>query len=524
MRKRNFITFVFSTCGALILSSCLPLKTYLEGDKTYLHDNPKTELSKVTSAIFSQGGNAFPSQGNPNLLVVPVSFKGGSGFSNNDLENIQQTFFGVDNRSGWESVASYYRKSSYGKLDMGGMLSDVVYLNKTTRAYADEIKSSSDENSALSSAMADICSQVYYSLIDTFGKQELYKNFDSDSDGLLDGIWMVYDVDDDSSYSSLFWAFTGWNYSSIDGGSTGTRNPISAYCWASKSFMSKDNRLGNQDAHTFIHETGHLMGLEDYYDTEYNKGSSPFVGDISPFGGLAMMDNNILDHDAYSKWALGWIDPTIYTSSTLKEETTIELQAFEDSGDALVIGLPNNNGWFGEEYLILEYYTPTGLNYLDSSRKYASNSTDGYPIGYRKNGVIAYHVDSRYGVFTIDSKGNSSFNNYVYTESSLDLSNNLSDDQYFMLATNNDLDPNSASGRNTPFLISIYDSSNLYSNLKRSSPTHYADDTYLYHDGDSLRPDYVNVQQVHQKGEKFGINLSFGEQDDQKAIITLSIG
>lgn len=518
MKKKLISSVLLALSGLFVLESCfgnLFGGNYVEGDTTYLHSNPVTKASKVSTALVSQGANAFPSRGNPNLLVVPVSFSDGLGFSTRDLENIQQTFFGEDNASGWESVASYYKKSSYGNLNIGGMIANQVNLTHSSTYYANNYNGS--DNSAITTAMADIISEVYKALVDQFGRTDLMNKFDTDKDGLLDGIWMVYDVEDNSRLSSLFWAYTGWNVSDVDGGTTGVRNPITDYCWASISFMNKDSRLNGQDAHTFIHETGHLLGLEDYYDTEY--------AGISPFGGLGMMDNNILDFDAYSKWALGWINPAIYTTKTLTTTAEVTLRPFESSGDALVIGLPNNYGWFGEEYIILEYYTPTGINELDSSRKYNSDnifSSQGYPQGYTDSGIIAYHVDSRYGIYTLGSNNTPSFERYVYTEANLDESNLVGNNQFFRLVTNNDADEN-VNPKTTPFLISIYDRSNRYQNLVKSTNTNYADNSFLYNSGDSLVPDSVATQTVHQAGQSFGFNLSFGEQNSSGATITLTV-
>lgn len=123
------------------------------------------------------------------------------------------------------------------------------------------------------------------------------------------------------------------------------------------------------------------------------------------------------------KWALGWIDPRAITNSTklTNKGLTVTLKPFESSGDALVVGLPNNNGWYGEEYIILEYYTPTGLNERDSQYAYGSYSPlsgSSYPKGFTQSGIIAYHVDSRYGIFTASSKGYS-LSSYVLTENAL---------------------------------------------------------------------------------------------------------
>ena len=61
------------------------------------------------------------------------------------------------------------------------------------------------------------------------------------------------------------------------------------------------------DAHTVVHETGHALGLLDYYSTGYD-GSTPAAG-------IDMMDHNVGDHNAYSKWTLN--DSRTMKSSTL---------------------------------------------------------------------------------------------------------------------------------------------------------------------------------------------------------------
>ena len=55
------------------------------------------------------------------------------------------------------------------------------------------------------------------------------------------------------------------------------------------------NQDAKLDSTVYIHETGHLLGLDDYYD--YND-------DIGPRGGIGktdMMENNIGDHSSLSK-------------------------------------------------------------------------------------------------------------------------------------------------------------------------------------------------------------------------------
>jgi hypothetical protein len=66
--------------------------------------------------------------------------------------------------------------------------------------------------------------------------------------------------------------------------------------------------------------------------------------------------------------------------------------------------LPTSNGWNGsafDEYMLLEFYTPTDLNATDAANPYANHVQ-----GFSENGVRVYHVDAR--LCTVDMSGSSS--------------------------------------------------------------------------------------------------------------------
>jgi hypothetical protein len=130
---------------------------------------------------------------------------------------------------------------------------------------------------------------------------------------------------------------------------------------------------------------GHILGLDDYYSYDDD--------DWEPTGTLDMQAWNILDHNAYSKYLMGWIDPIVIDGTS--EVTTINLDPFEASGDAILI----KNDWNGsafDEYLMLEFYTPTGLNYADSIGGPYNNRYQGFTIP----GIKLLHVDSRLAKYT----------------------------------------------------------------------------------------------------------------------------
>ena len=70
------------------------------------------------------------------------------------------------------------------------------------------------------------------------------------------------------------------------------------------------------DTHTYIHETGHFLGLNDYYSD---------TPTYSPIGKHDMMDANVGDHNSYSKMLLGWTKPYLVTGNG-----TIDLNEFYD--------------------------------------------------------------------------------------------------------------------------------------------------------------------------------------------------
>jgi hypothetical protein len=142
------------------------------------------------------------------------------------------------------------------------------------------------------------------------------------------------------------------------------------------------------DAHTYIHESGHLMGLPDYYC--YDTASNPTTGKRShpsPLGGVAMMDENVSDHDIATKFALGWLHPYVVNGAC-----DLTLRPSQTSGDCLLFPAKGStwNGSAFTEYLLLELYTPTGLNELDATTAYSY-----HPQGYTLPGVRLLHVDAR---------------------------------------------------------------------------------------------------------------------------------
>lgn len=84
------------------------------------------------------------------------------------------------------------------------MVTDVVTTQYSYSYYKQIINSSdSSSNSGISSVMTNIIDTVYSSLADTYGRQYLMSNFDSNNDNILDGVWMVYNIEEDETGKTI---------------------------------------------------------------------------------------------------------------------------------------------------------------------------------------------------------------------------------------------------------------------------------------------------------------------------------
>ena len=313
-----------------------------------------------------------PSIGDINILVVPIEFNDVEPFTNEKLININLAFNGDPNNNNettyWESVKSYYDKSSYHNLNFNFDIADTFSPSISSLEFVNLEKNGSINGTNT------ILDELYYKLTINNKKVD-YQDYDNDLDGYVDGVWLIYNA---GTYRQVynqnyFWAYTAWR----DLESNKNKPVINSFANCSQIFLNEGRNSNGVDTHTLIHETGHLLGLDDYYS---------YDGNVSPSGGKMMMDLNIGDHDSYSKYALGWVKPEI-----IKNEGIYTLRSFTETGDFLLI--PSESYYdnpFGE-YLLIEFYTPTSLNSLDSQIPYG----DGLDLMYQNYGIIIYHIDAR---------------------------------------------------------------------------------------------------------------------------------
>ena len=354
---------------------------------TFDHDNLQDKMLKVDGAI------GLPSTGNVDALVIPVQFKGDT-ITQTQLNNLETAFNGTSEETGWESVSSYYNKASYGTLNLSFDIQD-VYQAKNNSSYYERYsyKYTQDGHTYTKTGEEVILEEAlaYYE-----NRIDLNK-YDTNGDGCIDAVYLIYSASVDYRNADFYWAYVTWYYqdTKYDG--------LDAYFYlfAGFDFMdestSRDPGSGYDkidglkiNAATFIHETGHLLGLDDYYDYEETKGSNEGLGAAD------MMDYTVGDHNVYTKTMLGWMEPTIVNSTQ-----TVTIKSSQSNPSALLIPLNFDNSYFCE-YLMIDLYSAQGLNALHASM---SNS---YLYDGADYGVRIYHVSSSindpynndYGSFT----------------------------------------------------------------------------------------------------------------------------
>lgn len=342
----------------------------------------------------------FPTTGNQKLLVIPVEIKGHEEFATKEnKDKIEKAFFANSNEIDFESVSSYYKKSSYGKLNITGEVTDWFKLGQNEAeilAGADSKYQDLGVYEVVNKALEWVkTSQTSINL----------DEYDNNDDGYIDGIYLVYGAQNALSaptqYSDLLRNHTFYNMKNIGKGTK--ENPVPmTYSWSSVDMVdwSGSNLI---DSHTYIHEFGHQLGLTDYYDTKL---ASSGVGTAtSPMGGLDMMDYNIGDHSMYSKFALGWTAPYKVTGDN--GEVEIKIKPSYSSGDFIIIAGNEYNGLPFDEYIAIEYLkiddNENNLSYYDATHPFKATALqDGRKIPYYKeSGIRVTHIDAR----SVDNDG-----------------------------------------------------------------------------------------------------------------------
>ena len=275
---------------------------------------------------------------------------------------------------GYGSHRYFYDQSSYGNLDIDG---DTFgwYMAENPRWYYHP-----DDNSGggkREELILEACDAADAAGLD-------FSDYDNDGDGVVDQFAVVWTGPHGA------WATFWWGYQT--GMGSGKRYDgvrLGSYSWQwerSYGFGGNPPEPNLWSADVLIHETGHGLGIPDFYDYD---GS---IGPKGGVGGLDMMGGWSAEHGPYTKFVLGWMTPTIAWTN-LDDEL---MEPGYDNPDA-VIAMPGYDlatPW--DEYFIISNRTKDGMDYRLPG-----------------DGCLLFHVDAR-----VNAGGGTIWNN-SYTEHKL---------------------------------------------------------------------------------------------------------
>ncbi|MDQ5897636.1 MAG: hypothetical protein QG612_1722 [Pseudomonadota bacterium] len=300
----------------------------------------------------------LPATGSPRVLVLLIDFADQPHVAANTPELIAERMFGPGGEQvagyPYESLRGYYLRSSYGKLDIRGHVTP-WYRARYNRAHYQSMAGGAGMRALVDEALEALKATGHG-----------LAQYDNDGDGNIDTLFVKW-AGPAGSWASFWWAQQTWYGSSRQWDGKGLRKIV--WSWAGGNY----NRDPLYEPRVDIHETGHALGLPDYYD--YNDAVGPRGG-----AGWDMMHNNSGDHSAFSKFVLGWITPKVVTSGS----QAITLKPSGSAPDAVIFMPGAASGQAFSEYFLAHY-----------RRLGAGNDA-----GYMGTGISLWHVDAR-----LDSSG-----------------------------------------------------------------------------------------------------------------------
>jgi M6 family metalloprotease-like protein len=302
----------------------------------------------------------MPTTGTVHILALLISFNDYPGTT--PASTFESRLFGSGSGSPpFDSLKNFYERSSYGQLNITG---SVLGWYQAPYARATVAETDAGRQNLIKEALN------YYE-----AQGHDFSQYDNDGDGTID-YFCVFWTGPHGEWASFWWGYYTWFTDSayrLDG------KRLTNYSWQWELYSYPS---GGFTPSVIIHETGHALGVPDYYDYD------DAVGPRGGVGGLDIMDGSG-DHNCFSKFMLDWITPTVVSSGG----RTVTLRASGLYPDA-VLFMPGASGGIFEEYFMVQ------------NRARSGNDT-GLFTG--SDGLVVWHVDARLDTWGYDFQYDNSY-------------------------------------------------------------------------------------------------------------------
>jgi M6 family metalloprotease-like protein len=301
----------------------------------------------------------MPTSGTVKVLALLISFNDYPGVTTPEYFASRLFGDGVGNPP-FDSLRNFYRRSSYNQLTVEG---NVLGWYQAPYARSTVAPLDSEYNSqALEKLIKEALN--YYE-----AQGHDFSQYDNDGDGAVD-YFCVFWTGPHGEWATFWWGYyTGFSDSSyrLDG------KRLTNYSWQWELYNYPSGTFGPS---TIIHETGHALGVPDYYD---------YDDAIGPRGGVGNLDimDSTGDHNCFSKFMLDWITPTVVSAGS----QTVSLRASGLYPDALIFMPGAVPGRIFNEFFMVQ-------------NRYRSGNDTNLFTG--SDGLILWHVDSRLDSWSYD--------------------------------------------------------------------------------------------------------------------------
>lgn len=290
-----------------------------------LRPRPPTTFTSETKALSKSLELAIPAAtGTRNIPIVLVNFADTSPtYSKSAFNNL---LFSLNTYS----LKDYFREVSYNKFDISSGTSGIlgwVTVSEGRSYYGRDKGSTSKDRDYW---VADLV----YEAVQLADAQTTYSDYDSDGDCIVDSVMIVHQGmgQEAAPDSNNIWS-KSWNLSNakLVNRLNYPGQYISNDVCAAGGYVKVDGFTIMPELHSdgglttmgvFAHEYGHALGLPDLYDTDY---SSKGVGIWSLMAAgswtKASRSGDRPAHlDAWSKFRLGWVTPTLVSGTLVNEQ------------------------------------------------------------------------------------------------------------------------------------------------------------------------------------------------------------
>ncbi|MFM2292734.1 MAG: hypothetical protein RIS29_2547 [Bacteroidota bacterium] len=257
--------------------------------------------SKVAASDSTQGRQkAYPLTGTPKSLVILVNFSDKSFVT----ATPQTAFTNLLNQTGYStnggtgSAKDYFRDNSMGNFNPQFDVYGPYTLSNPISYYGANDANGNDTNPQ--QLVIDACSLAYSNGVN-------FSTYDTDKDGILDNVFIYYAGYNEAEKGS---STTIWPHRwSLNNYST-KFNGVAVYGYACTSELKGSSGSNMCGIGTFCHEFGHVLGLDDLYNTDNSDAYTVSYWDIMDAGPYLNSGRTPPAYSAYERYIMKWLTPT----------------------------------------------------------------------------------------------------------------------------------------------------------------------------------------------------------------------